>query len=63
MDKQECKTRLEDVPLDWYVAFGPDLKIVAVGRSRQSAKENAIAAGVSAPLVVPRRGLKDREGE
>lgn len=48
----------EEVPPDNYVALGPTLEIIAFDQSYGRAKEKAIAAGVSAPLVVRRNRLK-----
>lgn len=48
----------EEVSPDDYVALGPTLDVVAFDSSYRRAKEKAIIAGVSAPLVVRRNRLK-----
>lgn len=53
------RIELKNIPPDNYVAFGPALKMVAFDRSYRRAKDLAIMAGVSAPLVVLRSSLAD----
>lgn len=49
--------RLDEIPPDNYVAFGSELEIVAFDPSYRRAKDLAIIAGVSAPLVVRRNRI------